>query len=985
MGSARVPSTRARSGGDVARLRSAAGRAAGRAGAPERRGVTTILSMMFLVLFGSLATAMAISSRGNIRTAATHLHVVRALGAAETGLKIGERRLAEAASRFVMARSDISGDFAHSIWTGNIDAGESYTVLAPRYREAESPEPGGIVIALANEHSEDLNIVEGVGVNAPTIGGPFAVLRDAREFRTSGWLHTPAIGVEAASEDQEVRPTAYVITYAPLANGTDIRIISTGYDFGHSGNSRPITRTVMQDFRLVKRVENAIVAPSRILIGKNVSVTGDLGAKYTDVARTDGDPLIIKSDFRGIDSNLDRKLEDFYTALRGAGGPGSGDVDGDNRLRVRHPTESAVIPSGTTDYDGDGQADEAFADATSDGYVDEFDIFMTHFDRDKDGKVVLSEPLTAGTPHAGMTPEFVKSDGTPLDDDLALLVDSANPDRNRNGIHGFIDLNNNGKWDAGEAMADYDDVNSTFADQVLGYRDGVIDARDLYAKVRGTISFDVSDAAWRVAQGDYTTKLQGPVRPGEGESAREFNAGDSPTIDADSFQGSENALRAAADGGTFAAQVAANLGISESQLSTYVESGTDPSRPRYFRLDADADLDGRPDNWATAYFEKVPYNSPKFSDYYYRPVYENMTFRDVRIPLGNNGLFRNCTFIGVTHVATTTTNTHPLWTEYGKLKLDAATQRPIADAPRIVFGDEAGETSYPAMLPSTARPPEQMVLMSLARPMDKADIPANQAAATNGFDLLPDPLLIDGRRVTDTKLYSNNVRFHDSLFVGSIVSDKPSNFTQTRNKLQFTGATRFTQKHPDEPENPSKNPDAGDLAEIAKSQMMLPNYSVDVGTFNSPAEQDVRLSGAIVAGVLDVRGNASIDGALLLTFRPVHGEGPLRDVAGNPVGNPALFNSSIGYFGPEDGDEESLDPTTLPIVNGVRIVGWDTNGDGLYDVPATQSQPPGSTAVQFHGFGGIHLRFNPNMQLPDGIMVSLRTVAVAGTYREGKP
>ena len=55
--------------------------------APEsRRGIAAVLSMMFLILFGSLAAAMAIATKGNLTTAATHVRVLRAQGAAETGL-----------------------------------------------------------------------------------------------------------------------------------------------------------------------------------------------------------------------------------------------------------------------------------------------------------------------------------------------------------------------------------------------------------------------------------------------------------------------------------------------------------------------------------------------------------------------------------------------------------------------------------------------------------------------------------------------------------------------------------------------------------------------------------------------------------------------------------------------------------------------------------------------------------------------------------
>ena len=48
-----------------------------------RRGVVSVLAMMILVLFGSLSVAMAIASQGNLRTASTHLHVLRAMGASE--------------------------------------------------------------------------------------------------------------------------------------------------------------------------------------------------------------------------------------------------------------------------------------------------------------------------------------------------------------------------------------------------------------------------------------------------------------------------------------------------------------------------------------------------------------------------------------------------------------------------------------------------------------------------------------------------------------------------------------------------------------------------------------------------------------------------------------------------------------------------------------------------------------------------------------
>jgi Tfp pilus assembly protein PilX len=96
----------------VARLRARAGQPAGGQASPgSRRGVAAILAMMFLIMFGSLSAAMAIASRGNMTTASTNLHVMRAQSAAETGLEVAESRLEEAAARFLMSDSNVTADF----------------------------------------------------------------------------------------------------------------------------------------------------------------------------------------------------------------------------------------------------------------------------------------------------------------------------------------------------------------------------------------------------------------------------------------------------------------------------------------------------------------------------------------------------------------------------------------------------------------------------------------------------------------------------------------------------------------------------------------------------------------------------------------------------------------------------------------------------------------------------------------------------------
>lgn len=944
----------------------------------SRRGVVSVLSMMFVILFGSLAVAMAIMSRSNIQTAATHQHVTRAMGAAETGLAVAQQRLIEAAGRFVVERGTVDPDFGRRLWTGNFTSIDGQvTILPPRTYIDNQGQPKGLAEALAQIHAQDVNIVVINGIASPTIAEA-APGTDPAEYLLDDWVRTPGIAMMQQSGTRP-RDVAFQIEYALLANGTDVRVFVTGYDFDYESRGQPITRRIIQDFSIVKRVNTAVLSPSKIMIGKNVMVEGDLGAVFTDVQQDFGDPLIMKSDFWGLDPGLDAELTKLFDALA------LYDVDRDNRLRIHHPIEGQNLP----DYSNLGYPGLS-ADVTGDGYLDEFDVFIMYFDDDRDGQVVLSSALTVGTPAEGRTPEFT------LDDDLAHLIDASRPDRNRNGVFGYINNSGTGSFVPGvDELLDYEYVvpamlpphlqsyvsykgtNAVlYRDQVLGYRDGVIDKRDQYAKVTGSIVFRVSEGEWSAGQGhDFMKRVRGPIREEHGESPVHFAAQPQslPDLSSANFTNSQTALRNAANGSSFEAQVAANLGLSDpSELATWDPSATGPNGTKYQPL-LPPNSESLPANWQTAYFERMPFNSPSFFDFYYRPVYENMTFRNVQIPPGNNGLFINCTFVGVTYVRVHTANSHPNWAIYGRLTMDHISGRPRPFPTR----NEYVGTHPPNVLAGLPGP-----ILIGTPPLDKGDIPQDEVSNYSNYNSLPEPLVINGNRVIDTKLFSNNIRFHDSLFVGSIVSDSTVNYTNSRNKLQFTGATRFSQQHPDEPHNSALNPDPSALGEIAKSSMMLPNYSVDIGHFNSPPEQDVRLKGAIVAGVLDIRGNAEIDGALLLSFKPTLGQPPLVDNSGNPIGNPALFNATIGYFGPEDGDEESLDPATLPYFNGEKIVGWDTNGDKLPDVGPHEPQPPGSDPVPFWGYGRVVLRFDPNMALPDGILLPLQVQPRRETYRE---
>jgi hypothetical protein len=381
--------------------------------------------------------------------------------------------------------------------------------------------------------------------------------------------------------------------------------------------------------------------------------------------------------------------------------------------------------------------------------------------------------------------------------------------------------------------------------------------------------------------------------------------------------------------------------------------------------------------------EATPFGASAPADWYARPVYQGLTFKNVTIPMGNNGLFIDCTFIGITRIECYADNTHPSWIFYGEQMRDPATGALVqVYPPPPAISDIALDTSY-----SEEGAPGYA---ALPPPLDVA------------VDLNGDGVAND--RVYDTKQLGNNIRFHDCLIVGSVLADKPQVYTHVRNKLQFSGATRFTQEHPEYPDDPDYNPDSDHKEEIAKSSMMAPNYSVDIGAINPPPEQDVKLQGAIVAGVLDVRGNAEIRGVLLSTFRPTYGQAPL-ELYGDPVGNPADFNVTIGYVTSEDGDAEALNPESITDLDGdgTLDIGWDSARDetgalillseftGELDELWFDGVPDATAiagthlrrAIQWNPPGMTRLIADPDAVLPDGLPLPMSMSAVPGTYREG--
>jgi len=93
--------------------------------------------------------------------------------------------------------------------------------------------------------------------------------------------------------------------------------------------------------------------------------------------------------------------------------------------------------------------------------------------------------------------------------------------------------------------------------------------------------------------------------------------------------------------------------------------------------------------------------------------------------------------------------------------------------------------------------------------------------------------------------YYNNVRFENCTFNGVIITDVPQTFKWKENCLYFTGSATFQNEAMEE------------------ATILAPHFNVNLGNTNPVDGENNVLTGAIVGGIVDVRGNAEIYGTII--------------------------------------------------------------------------------------------------------------------------
>jgi len=95
-------------------------------------------------------------------------------------------------------------------------------------------------------------------------------------------------------------------------------------------------------------------------------------------------------------------------------------------------------------------------------------------------------------------------------------------------------------------------------------------------------------------------------------------------------------------------------------------------------------------------------------------------------------------------------------------------------------------------------------------------------------------------------LYYNNVRFENCTFNGTIITDVPQSFKWRNNALYFTGQATFD-----------------NTSAMQEATILAPHFNVNLGNTNPQQTENNVLTGAIIGGIVDVRGNAQIYGTII--------------------------------------------------------------------------------------------------------------------------
>jgi hypothetical protein len=553
-----------------------------------------------------------------------------------------------------------------------------------------------------------------------SIASDYANMTLAAERTAPSDLGSSIVGPEIALD--AARGERFQITVTQDPNDARNLIVTS---VGRYGNA---VRRVQMTFTIDKRVKFAIVGKVPIQIGRNTIVEGNVAMAVPNKFP----PILMLSDFMHFDPSLATQLAAWNSHLQSTTNLSGANVKNhqgyDNRVSVNNPIEYQLATNaGYEDYNGDA-------------YIDEYDLFLKKYDSNGDKALSQSEFTNPST-------------GQLYDANLFAAMDST-----------------------GAPLFDGDVTR-------VGYRDGVIDNSDGYAKVRGTLTVAATEATWAANLATQNLEINDMIQGTVATTSPTDVAVKFGATSADLFDLDPSNFEACADG--FRGRAGTNAGAAS-------RSGAVIANTVLSRSDANA----------SAVQERTPFGSTSWQATYQRPVFRNMTFRNVVIPRGLNALFDNCTFEGVTFVET---------------------ERNITRAGGSVTTSSGDGMSW------------------AQRRISGSSFSTNTVLLGNGQSTS------SGQTLTHGSVNGNNLRFNDCTFRGPLAGNYATAYTHFANSWEFTGATRF------------------DNQVDQTATIVSPQVNIEMGSFTDPAQAPSTLVGVVVAGNIDIRGYSNVDGSIIIT------------------------------------------------------------------------------------------------------------------------
>jgi hypothetical protein len=557
-----------------------------------RRGAVLLTALVFVILIGAMASVIYSYSMGNMVLGEAEADSARALVAAESGMSYLLLQIRMAPMPIILEGS-----------IGDLDPGQLSALWAGTNIEGLGSSNNGIAVQLANAINQCGSFVN--SQSAVAVPGGLTP------------MVTPPIAV-----DPTISKGPYFVLTVKWDSGNPQQASATSASkillhLTSVGTSGKVPREVTMDVSLQKTLRYAVYSNIAIQLGKNTVVTGDIVSKLTNF--TKGPPVWSLSDFTRLtgQSALDDKLRQFRDFLT------NHDPSYSNRMSVWNNT---VLKA---------QAEaQGFYDASGDGYLDDYDVFLSHLDPGKTARITQSQ--------------FTASNGEPMDAQLFVLLDTLNtpylPDAQaRSG------LTYNPTPDQHSLLNQW----LGLIDNSWGYDgDEQLDFNDGYAKINGNVKVGVSANAWDTwakdtssSGGDeyglgYREQLQGPIispDPTEPPIQFNYNGADAQSLTPQSFDTSSYKSMAGT-GGTISGRIVQGTTVTD-KIVAYANA-----------TETTTVTEGSPKGTAT----------PQST--YKRPVFKNVKFVNCKIAKGTNALFQNCTFEGVTYVDlethVTTTGNH---------------------------------------------------------------------------------------------------------------------------------------------------------------------------------------------------------------------------------------------------------------------------------------------------------------------------------------